>query len=315
LLVDQFIDGKRDIELRRMVLERKPSSIDEAVNYAVKSESIMFRTINKDDEFTEEVVINSPTANATSLKNKFILPAVAASPFNSQRRESPTSQSATWYTPQNNQQPLEITCLHCKQEGHLMRECPVRQKTPQRSSLSNREVSFAVNAASANTPSRPATPTNNSAPTSVLNNAVSAEMLARRINGKCKINMKPVKFLVDTGADITSISMRIYEQVVEASHKLSPLRAWNASGDQLKSPGKVNVQIQLGTVACFADVLVVTDLVVDCLLARDVLDSCPVTRELLGQLQEAVEKFSEGMPHEVSKNEGQQEACEMSEKI
>jgi hypothetical protein len=106
-----------------------------------------------------------------------------------------------------------------------------------------------------------------------------------------------VNFQLNTGADITCISDKMATKL-RCSEQIAPvkIKAWNATGGELKILGKVNVQLQLGKKACFADVFVVANLSVECLLARDVLDTCPIIKDLLDQLQNTVESLGDKLP-------------------
>ena len=93
------------------------------------------------------------------------------------------------------------------------------------------------------------------------------------------INVRPVEFLVDTGAAVSLLSEALADDLGFAAEHLRPLerveRYCGAGGQPLKLLGTVSVHLQVQACECDHDMRVVRSLRHPCILGRDVLSHIP----------------------------------------
>ena len=93
------------------------------------------------------------------------------------------------------------------------------------------------------------------------------------------INVRPVEFLVDTGAAVSLLSEALANDLGFAAEHLRPLerveRYCGAGGQPLKLLGTVSVHLQVQACECDHDMRVVRSLRHPCILGRDVLSHIP----------------------------------------
>jgi hypothetical protein len=89
---------------------------------------------------------------------------------------------------------VNVNCWQCNQPGHVQRECPSRTANTEQSATRQPKVSFATGppmVMNSDTTTMMNAMARSLTPTQQMNqNSVSAEVLARRINGVCKINVR-----------------------------------------------------------------------------------------------------------------------------
>ena len=102
-----------------------------------------------------------------------------------------------------------------------------------------------------------------------------------------------VKFIVDTGCPITIINEQTFKHIgAKYINKRVEHMVKTANGSQAKVLGYTNVKLQLNNYSIETTVIVVCGLVKDCLLGMDVLESCPLTANIIAQLRHILESKS-----------------------
>lgn len=156
------------------------------------------------------------------------------------------------------------SCYNCGLPGHLRYQCPMGKRQ------------------------------SNTMSASVIKHHAASQLASdpitglRELRGACKINGLYCDFLTDTGAERTIV------------HKnLIPENMWNtiiptfltmvvASGVETPLVGELDCNIELGGTLTRCRALVTDKLNATCLLGMDVLTRCPLTKEPIRQLYEAV---------------------------
>ena len=122
------------------------------------------------------------------------------------------------------------------------------------------------------------------------------EMLDDSIEGTCLINELPITFTIDTGAQITVISENVYNALSNPSPlEKVPNLISGAGGAGLEVLGKTYAQLRIGEAAIFTFLVVIKDLVSDCLLGMDLLLQFPYFKQPLNQLKDAVKQLSKDL--------------------
>ena len=113
-----------------------------------------------------------------------------------------------------------------------------------------------------------------------------------------------VKFVTDTGSPVTIINEQtrikigaIVNTNVNKKHKMI-----TANGATSKILGSARAKLRIKEWETEADVLVIENLVKDCLLGLDILESCPLTSRPMKNLREALEAEMEYKTSEKTKH-------------
>jgi predicted aspartyl protease len=113
---------------------------------------------------------------------------------------------------------------------------------------------------------------------------LSQNLNETRIVGKCEINDEPVKFLVDTGSDNTTISQKTADRC-GLTVDSEPVKRLMADGSETNI-NKVNTKVTFNDKPVVLDVNVLQSLPVDCLLGMDFISRHPATADLYQKLRE-----------------------------
>ena len=136
------------------------------------------------------------------------------------------------------------TCWHCGETGHLRRDCPSRRQGVQRKPSNNKSVEH-----------------------------TSAVACTLTIQGH--IEGFSVSMLVDTGSSVTLIHEAVWNKVkIKVKSSLSPctVPVMAVNGEQLKVAGEIDLHLQIGTHQGKQKVLVVEQMLQQCLLGTDYLE-------------------------------------------
>ena len=136
------------------------------------------------------------------------------------------------------------TCWHCGETGHLRRDCPSRRQGVQRKPSNNKSVEH-----------------------------TSAVACTLTIQGH--IEGFSVSMLVDTGSSVTLIHEAVWNKVkIKVKSSLSPctVPVMAVNGEQLKVAGEIDLHLQIGTHQGKHKVLVVEQMLQQCLLGTDYLE-------------------------------------------
>eukprot|EP00731_Ephydatia_muelleri_P003528 Em0001g3528a len=138
----------------------------------------------------------------------------------------------------------KLTCWHCGETGHLRRDCPSRRQGVQRKPLNNKSVEH-----------------------------TSAVACTLTIQGH--IEGFGVSMLVDTGSSVTLIHEAVWNKVkIKVKSSLSPctVPVMAVNGEQLMVAGEIDLHLQIGTHQGKHKVLVVEQMLQQCLLGTDYLE-------------------------------------------
>lgn len=120
---------------------------------------------------------------------------------------------------------------------------------------------------------------------------LSQNLNETRIVGKCEINDEPVKFLVDTGSDNTTISQKTADRC-GLTVDSEPVKRLIADGSETNI-NKVNTRVTFNDKPVVLDVNVLQSLPVDCLLGMDFISRHPATADLYQKLKDTFYKQAE----------------------
>ena len=138
----------------------------------------------------------------------------------------------------------KLTCWHCGETGHLRRDCPSRREGVQRKPSNNKSVEH-----------------------------TSAVTCTLTIQGH--IEGFGVSMLVDTGSSVTPIHEAVWNKVkIKVKSSLSPctVPVMAVNGEELKVAGEIDLHLQIGTHQGKHKVLVVEQMLQQCLLGTDYLE-------------------------------------------
>eukprot|EP00731_Ephydatia_muelleri_P010468 Em0005g1054a len=135
----------------------------------------------------------------------------------------------------------KLTCWHCGETGHLRRDCPSRRQGVQRKPLNNKSVEH-----------------------------TSAVACTLTIQGH--IEGFGVSMLVDTGSSVTLIVWNKVKIKVKSSLSPCTVPVMAVNGEQLMVAGEIDLHLQIGTHQGKHKVLVVEQMLQQCLLGTDYLE-------------------------------------------
>ena len=138
----------------------------------------------------------------------------------------------------------KLTCWHCGETGHLRWDCPSRREGVQRKPSNNKSVEH-----------------------------TSAVACTLTIQGH--IEGFGVSMLVDTGSSVTPIHEAVWNKVkIKVKSSLSPctVPVMAVNGEELKVAGEIDLHLQIGTHQGKHKVLVVEQMLQQCLLGTDYLE-------------------------------------------
>ena len=126
------------------------------------------------------------------------------------------------------------------------------------------------------------------------------------LQGECLINEQKITYTIDTGADVTVISENVYNSMQNPS-PLEPMTNFIASagGSGLDILGRTYSQVKIGDYAIFTFLIVVKNLVVDCLLGMDLIPQFPFFKQPIEQVRDVIGQMNEKLyqvPKYFSKN-------------
>ncbi|RNA03749.1 hypothetical protein BpHYR1_015520, partial [Brachionus plicatilis] len=126
------------------------------------------------------------------------------------------------------------------------------------------------------------------------------------LQGDCLINEQQVMYTIDTGADVTVISENVYISFKKPL-PLEPIKNFiaNAGGGGLDIVGQTYSQIKIGEYAIFTFLIVVKNLVVDCLLGMDLIPQFPFFKQPIDQVRDVIGQMNHKLyqvPKYFSKN-------------
>lgn len=119
----------------------------------------------------------------------------------------------------------------------------------------------------------------------------------RELRGSCRINGVYCDFLTDTGAQRTIVQKKLIPEEMWYTILPTTLTMVMAAGAEVPLFGELDCNIELGGTLTQCRILVTDDLNATCLLGMDVLTKCPLTREPIRLLYNAVRS---GLSTEVS---------------
>ncbi|RNA30931.1 hypothetical protein BpHYR1_046587, partial [Brachionus plicatilis] len=113
------------------------------------------------------------------------------------------------------------------------------------------------------------------------------------IEGVCLLNELPIKYTLDTGAEITVISDRAYSSLKHPTIlEPVPNLIASAGGSGLTVLGRSYALITIGEVSIFTFLVVIKDLVVDCLLGMDLLQQFPFFKKPIDEFRKVLVQMS-----------------------
>ena len=116
-------------------------------------------------------------------------------------------------------------------------------------------------------------------------------MINNQITGICKINEKPVNFLLDTGSNRTIVNINAIDVNNNVNGKLYKLNqnVLTANGQLVLIIGVKRCKLQINNFSCVMEILVVQNLVKECIIGMDFIMQCPSTNKIVTKLRDFVE--------------------------
>ena len=257
LAKEQFIDALVSSDMRLRIKQARPTSLNMAVRHAVELEAFnkaerkhlegqgFMRSTNqqeqKDTDRQDELKV---------LKNTMFKMQKTLESLTGRRNTNDKNQSAQAFKQSNKQndtsQDQQRTrykrkCWTCGSEEHFRRDCPQTEKKD-----------------------------------SSAKNDHQTKQVASFGSGlflNCKVNGIPVESLIDTGATLTIISMRLWDTIKQCSSpRLEPFNSQvsTASGESVEIKGKTSVFIDIGGMQYTCQV-VVADIDLELIMGLDFL--------------------------------------------
>ncbi|RNA25398.1 zf-CCHC domain containing [Brachionus plicatilis] len=163
-------------------------------------------------------------------------------------------------------------CLHCGKPGHLIADCYSRKNQMKLSMLGNK----------------------NRAEQSLSNQVINQIMFDKSIVRTLEMNSKPVSFLLDTGTVSTIVAKRIWDHCKTPDAALEPLDETleTCVGGPVKVIGKGKCSVKLISFESEVEIIVVDELVNDCLLGLDVAFKIADIKDYLECIRSALSKNS-----------------------
>ncbi|RNA12852.1 hypothetical protein BpHYR1_038635 [Brachionus plicatilis] len=126
------------------------------------------------------------------------------------------------------------------------------------------------------------------------------------LQGDCLINEQQVTYTIDSGADVTVISENVYISFKKPL-PLEPIKniIASAGGGGLDIVGQTYSQIKIDEYAIFSFLIVVKNLVVDCLLDMDLIPQFPFFKQPIDQVRDVIGQMNHKLyqvPKYFSKN-------------
>ena len=146
-----------------------------------------------------------------------------------------------------------VICWKCREQGHMARDCP-KVQNPQQPGGAVNTVVIQEEAA-----------------------FVTAIKLLRTVQSECHVygfvNKKQVDCMVDTGADVTLLSSKIWDHIKEKLEleNITAQRVVGVKDSLLQIRGTAEVQLQLQTEQFDVQVILVDGLATDMVLGKDFL--------------------------------------------
>ena len=116
----------------------------------------------------------------------------------------------------------------------------------------------------------------------------------KEIAGICMINEQPVRYIVDTGSQVTIVHERAIrkQQTFEANDRLC-----TANGQVLHAKIIKNCQIKVGDFSCVMDIYISHELKSDCLIGMDLLAKCPMFNQFVNNLNKLSQQSQRTSTH------------------
>ena len=279
LAKEQFIDSLYSSDIRLKVKQARPVDLNDAVRHAVELEAyyraeqkktgdrgILYATGTTQDR-SENSEIQELKNTVLSLQKEFRSWKNNQSEPTSYPKHGPheAKSSAATNRPQHTENPTKFhtgtrrprRCYECGSEEHLKMDCPklVRHQTHRRVSTNDRRPSLRLE-----------TKHKDEKPVKSSNFQGSGLYLTGFVSGKM------VDCLVDTGATLTLVSPKVWNNVKDETSQLKEFgkKLVSASGDLLNIKGKTVIQLEIHGMKFRVD-CVVADIDGDVILGLDFL--------------------------------------------
>jgi hypothetical protein len=292
-----FIAGLRNRDVRLFVRQHNPEMTSEALRIAVEAEGWAEEEPDKDKQIAKQEPSNNATIVSAPIVNTSIMSTqqstITTQPYqmmmyaqpnipmnmNQYERIPPPMLTNQYYASSRDDVPPPMaqhqtmpnarrndegpTCYNCKKPGHIRSNCQALQK---RADDANRNVN-----------------------TLILNCDSKRWGNVESIRGQCIINGTPVKFLLDTGTPTTVIASRIWSGVNDATMpKPINFEVSTCIGNPVKVIGKVECKFEGLGYSGRVEALIVDGLAEDCLLGMDVITKTQGYQELSVLAKETV---------------------------
>ena len=257
----QFLASITNPQVAFSVRQRRPTTVDAAVTTAMEMELYMGPTAShvahvnsaRNDEHGLEVVAMASGQDATIAMLQKI----------SERLDKLESKVESVIAKKKHSRESTVVCWRCREEGHIARDCSESKRQQQVGGAVNTVVTAQEDAA-------------------IITAVKSLEAPGLDCHIYGSVNEEKVSFMVDTGADVTLLSSKIWDQLKEKPELerfVTAQRIVGVQGSSLQVRGTAEVQIGLETERFNAKVVIVEKLTTqEAILGKDFLkqNSCVI---------------------------------------
>eukprot|EP00105_Crassostrea_gigas_P001492 XP_011413701.1 PREDICTED: uncharacterized protein LOC105318343 [Crassostrea gigas] len=277
---DQFVDALTDFDMRLRIQQSRPKSLNEAIRLAVEIEAFCrAERQRRDISYARGASGEKPDTQETNVRGEFkelrdeLRASLRELELKIAALTDSKSNTTTTYTMNTESKQCNDSfpykCHNCGTRGHRARDCLVKKKAVNKQSMSQGQRRTRsqpieqMEKPSKNQSSKP----NTSSLTQTRIDIQSGLFVKARVNGI------PCNLLVDTGATLTILSYKVYENLTKPEEdKLTPVTQSIilADGALLQTKGKCDFLISIGN-SEFEVTTVVADISADGILGLDFL--------------------------------------------
>ncbi|XP_056001631.1 uncharacterized protein LOC130048651 [Ostrea edulis] len=253
---DQFVDALSDFDMRLRIQQSRPKSLNDAVRLAVEIEAFCRaeRQRRHDVGFArgavkDQVDTTTYTGQSSMGVNEEVLKLrqeIQQSMKDLENKISKLSASkgSSESTDTGHFSSFPFKCHHCGKRGHKIKDCYMKPRSNQEQTQKNSVKSKADKHSESQFKGKGYETTSN---TATIKNATVGTESGLFINAF--VNMVPCNLLVDTGATLTILADRIFNEIERTDPcylEPVPQNIVGADGTPLEVKGKGNFKIQLG---------------------------------------------------------------------